>query len=292
MNFRLTEWVWRRSPITIPNDRLLLLAIATEADQDGFSRVGVVTLAARVRQQIKAVRKGLLRLVEADAVWIARFNEFRLGHLERAPFELTIGIKTLGSKCGPRIPESERVDSSVSPPRQAQHLTLAPPLANAADATRAISKSVSRLLQILAERPEGLTRKNLAIRAGVNENSGFFEGRMLELRDRGWVAILGPNNQIRQITELGLATLGSYTPTPSTDAVLKHWIGALKEGPSRMLAKLAAVHPSGMTTAQLGKELHRLPESPGFVLDMAELRRKALAIEHDGLWTASEELFR
>lgn len=129
----------------------------------------------------------------------------------------------------PRViptPPAERHESNGSGPRSGQR----------------------RMLIALAQRPQGLTRKQLAVRAGMAQ-SGTFNTYLSAARANAW---LKDDGQLFQITDAGLASLGSYDPLPTGRELLNYWLGQLGEsGAARMLQAAVDAWPNALTKAEL-----------------------------------------
>jgi hypothetical protein len=86
------------------------------------------------------------------------------------------------------------------------------------------------VLAVLAQHPEGRTKKQTAILAGYALNGGGFNGALSKLRSLGLVDGTDP----LRITDAGAAAIeGQYEPLPTGRALLDHWLGTMKRRAER-----------------------------------------------------------
>ena len=138
----------------------------------------------------------------------------------------------------------------------------------------------------LAQRP-GLTKKQLAVRAGLSSNSGTFGTYLGRLRSNGWID--GSDSLV--LTTEGVKALGAYQPLPEGRDLLSYWLNELGgSGAGRMLAVLAEVYPDAMTKHELGERASIAPTSGTFGTYLGKLRTLEL-IEGSSELRASREFF-
>lgn len=144
-----------------------------------------------------------------------------------------------------------------------------------------------RMLIALAQRPQGLSRRQLGVRAGLSSRSGTFDTYLSRARTNGWIEGAGE----MRITEAGLKALGTYDPLPEGRALLEHWLGELgNSGAARILRALADAYPRSLTRAQVGEKADLSDRSGTFDTYLSRLRTLEL-IEGRGELRASAELF-
>lgn len=145
-----------------------------------------------------------------------------------------------------------------------------------------------RMLIALAQRPQGLSDRQLGVRAGLSSSSGSFGTYLAKGRSNGWIA--GERAHLT-ITPAGLQALGRYEPLPTGPALLEYWLTEFgNSGASRILAALVSVYPRIMTKEQLGAAVGLSPSSGSFGTYLSKLRTLEL-IEGRQELTASKELF-
>lgn len=146
-----------------------------------------------------------------------------------------------------------------------------------------------RILVALAQRPQGMTNRQIGLRAGLSSQSGTFSTYMSRARQAGWVEDQGA---LRRITDAGVEALGSYDGLPEGEALQAHWLRELgQSGAARILAALIQSYPSPMTNAQIGEAAGIRAESGTFSTYMSRLRGLELLEGSRGSTRASAELF-
>lgn len=146
-----------------------------------------------------------------------------------------------------------------------------------------------KLLNVLAQFPQGRTKRQLAILAGYAHNGGAFNNPLANLRSRGWAE--GSSERIT-ITEAGVAALGSWEPLPEGDELREYWFGNLPGPPAKILRVLCDAYPEGMSKADLAKASGYEPSGGAFNNPLARLRSLELVTGKGGAEIrASEDLF-
>ena len=149
------------------------------------------------------------------------------------------------------------------------------------------NSGLRRILIALAQR-NGLSRRQLGVRATLSSRSGTFDTYLSRGRSNGWI---GGSKDRLEITDLGRAALGSYDPLPEGPALLQHWLSQLgQSGAARILSALASVYPTSLTRAQLGEAATLSDRSGTFDTYLSRLRTLEL-IEGKSEIRASAELF-
>lgn len=149
------------------------------------------------------------------------------------------------------------------------------------------NSGLRRILIALAQRPKGLSQRQLGVRACMSSRSGTFATYLSKARTSGWIEGTGHLT----ITTAGVAALGSYEPLPEGRALLEHWLGELgQSGAARILRELAYAYPRSLTHAQIGEKAGLSERSGTFATYLSKLRTLEL-IEGRGELRASEELF-
>lgn len=144
-----------------------------------------------------------------------------------------------------------------------------------------------RMLIALAQRPQGMSAKQLGVRAQLSSSSGTFGTYLAEMRRQEWIE--GDKHHLR-ITDAGLAALGDYEPLPEGEALLNYWLNYLgNSGASRMLRVITDAYPRTITKAEVA-ESAALAQSGTFGTYLSTLRTLELIEGRDEL-KASDELF-
>ena len=149
------------------------------------------------------------------------------------------------------------------------------------------NSGLRRILIALAQR-NGLTNGQIGVRANLSSTTGTFSTYMSKARSNGWITDQGEQ---RLITDEGIAALGSYTPLPTGQDLLRHWLSHLgSSGAARILSALAEAYPNTLTNEEIGAAANLEPTTGTFSTYMSKLRTLEL-IEGRGQVKASDELF-
>ncbi len=163
-----------------------------------------------------------------------------------------------------------------------------PKVQTSAESTDIGTGGLRRMLIALAQRPQGLSTRQLGVRAGLSSRSGTFRNYVSRGRTQGW--LLGTSERLT-ITDAGLTVLGTYAPLPTGDLLLKYWLDELGEsGASRILAIIAQAYPERISVETIGERTGLSPQSGTFRNYLSRLRTLEL-IEGRSELIASEELF-
>jgi hypothetical protein len=215
----------------------------------------------------------------------------RLHHLESE-------LNALARALEEPVPKFQRVDiphtQRAVPPKAAAPLRMSSPAplpqrrGNGHDTGEVGSGGLRRILTALAQRQDGLTNRQIGVRAGLSSKSGTFSTYISKGRSNGWIADRGDR---RVITEAGLAALGDYEPLPAGRDLLDHWLRELGEsGAARLLKAVADAYPAGLTNAEAGERANLSHGSGTFSTYLSKLRTLEL-VTGRGELRASDELF-
>lgn len=145
-----------------------------------------------------------------------------------------------------------------------------------------------RILIALAQRPQGMSARQIGVRAGLSSKSGSFNTYLSRARTNQWIS--GDRNHV-QITDDGIAALGDFDPLPTGDALLQHWLRDLGDsGASRILSALAEVYPQELSKSEVAERAELSGTSGSFNTYLSRLRSLEL-IAGRGELKASDELF-
>lgn len=143
-----------------------------------------------------------------------------------------------------------------------------------------------RMLIALAQRPNGLTTKQLGIRAGLSSRSGTFSNYLSRARSNGWI----DGFELLKITEDGISALGGFDPLPEGPELAAFWLRELGDsGAARMLRVLCDAYPGSLSTETLGERAQISHRSGTFSNYLSRLRGLEL-VTGRGEIRASEEL--
>ncbi len=212
---------------------------------------------------------------------------FKEREKEIAAKAATGGYAGVYAQAAPRLSDHESSRAAIPP----QIVKRRPPIITRARTVSAGNghlgdTGLRRMLIALAQRP-GLSAKQVGVRAGLSSSSGTFGTYLGRLRASGWVT--GDRNRL-EITQSGIAVLGSYDRLPEGRDLLEHWIRELGDsGAARMLRVLVDRGP--MSAERLGQVAEVSPTSGTFGTYLGKLRTLELVNGPRGELRASEELF-
>lgn len=177
------------------------------------------------------------------------------------------------------------VQTAASRPPQAPHR---PSSGQPTPSHPDIGKSgLQRILIALAQRPQGLTRRQIGVRAGISSGSGTFSTYLSKARSSGWIEA----GQVVTITPAGIKALGTYQPLPAGRELLRYWLNDLgSSGAARLLTALANCYPRTMSRELAAKAADMSPDSGTFSTYLSKLRTLELIEGRDQL-KASAEFF-
>jgi hypothetical protein len=193
-----------------------------------------------------------------------------------------IGVMSATSQ--PRAPMKPVAPTIKIPPRER---VAAPPI-NGHTAATTIGGGLRRILVALAQRPSGLTNRQIGLRAGLSSKSGTFSTYLRGARQAGWIEDRG---ETRLITEQGIGALGSFEPLPTGVELQRYWLGELGGGAARILQVLIDAYPAQLDNATIGERANISPGSGTFSTYISRMRGLELITGGRGATAASEELF-
>src|SRR5262249_44222676 len=111
------------------------------------------------------------------------------------------------------------------------------------------NSGLRRMLIALAQRPQGLNRRQLGLRSAVSAAGGSFNTYLSKARVSGWIA---DTNGLIVITDVGLTALGSYEPLPEGRELADHYLREFGgSGAARILQALVEAYPKALTRDEL-----------------------------------------
>lgn len=132
-----------------------------------------------------------------------------------------------------------------------------------------IGGGLRRMMIALAQRPGGLTNRQLGVRAGLSSRSGTFSTYLSRGRSQGWIIDEG---DLRRLSPEGEEALGDWQPLPEGRALLDYWLAELGGGANRMLSALADAYPKALTNDELGVAANISARSGTFSTYLSKLR--------------------
>lgn len=148
---------------------------------------------------------------------------------------------------------------------------------------------LSRIMTVLAQRPVGMTVRQIGLRAGLSSQSGTFSTYLSKARTAGWIE----GKPAIRLTEAGFAALGTFTPLPTGNGLLEYWLNELggRGGAARLLRAFADAYPATLSNIDVGGRCGLSHASGTFSTYMSRLRGLKLIEGERGAFRASSELF-
>lgn len=150
-----------------------------------------------------------------------------------------------------------------------------------------IVAGLRRIMIALAQRPQGLTHRQIGVRAGISTKGGTFSTYMSRARQAGWIADHG---DVRKITDAGIEALGHYEPLPQGSELAAYWLRELGGGAARMLKVLIDHHPNPMDGETLGRMASVSHAGGTFSTYLSRLRGLELVSGSSKALVAAEEV--
>lgn len=145
-----------------------------------------------------------------------------------------------------------------------------------------------RRIMIALAQCDGLSIRQVAVRAGMSGRSGTFNTYISKAKTSGWIE--GDRNRM-MITGRGRTAVGSYNPLPEGKELLTYWVNELgNSGASKILQVLAHKYPLSMTKQDIGHQVGMSHTSGTFNTYVSKLKTLDL-IKGSTELTASEEFF-
>jgi hypothetical protein len=233
---------------------------------------------------------------EAAAKWIAdaeKRRELFLQHLEKTRVQKILDkLERVPAPAAARQNWTKQDSSSPSlntrrPAAVPRAVKIGGPAAAVGDAGLGHS-GLRRMLIALAQRPQGLTRSQLGLRAQVSTSGGSFNTYLSKARVNGWVNTAGDRITV---TDAGLDAVGSYEPLPEGEGLQAHYLREFGgSGAGRMLCALITAYPKALSRAELSDASNVDASGGSFNTYLSKLRTLEL-VEGRTELRASEELF-
>jgi hypothetical protein len=144
------------------------------------------------------------------------------------------------------------------------------PTPRAAGTSGPLPKAQRAILTVLAQHPQGRTRRQLALQTGYAVKGGGFGNALGTLRSAG---LIERGEPIRA-TQVGLDALGdAWEPLPSGgQALLEHWAGQLGKAEGLILRALVAAWPATLTKQEVADQTGYAADGGGFGNALGRLR--------------------
>ena len=204
------------SPVDLRDLRAAIEASVERAHQDD-----PITLRKRIAE-LEAQLRGKVPppLVKVQAIEVPVLSQSArdsISQLESATAALSGELQTVLQRFGTssiteapaRSPTPMRRPPPATPKAVPAHAPKPITRKDASASQEIGSGGLRRILTVLAQRPQGLSPRQIGVRAGLSSNSGTFRTYMSRARSQGWIEGRGDHNQI---TASGWLRLGTTSP--------------------------------------------------------------------------------
>lgn len=150
----------------------------------------------------------------------------------------------------------------------------------------ALGKAQRAILTVLAQFPDGRTKRQVAMLTGYSGKGGGFNNALSALRSGG---LIERGEPIRA-TDAGMAAIGTdWEPLPTGPALAEHWIAQLGRAEGLVLRALIDAYPSSLTKEEIAEQTGYAANGGGFNNALSRLRTLEL-IDGRGEMRADETL--
>jgi hypothetical protein len=175
--------------------------------------------------------------------------------------ELALSRATAPARIQPAAPKP------AQGPKTAPQRTTETPATPAGDVT--LSKAQRAILTVLAQFPEGRTKRQLGMLTGYSAKGGGFNNALSSLRS----ASLIERGEPVVATAEGIGALGSdWEPLPEGPELAAHWVGQLSKAEGLVLQVLLDVWPSSLAKAEVAERTGYAANGGGFNNALSRLR--------------------
>lgn len=150
-----------------------------------------------------------------------------------------------------------------------------------------LNRAERRILQVLAQYPDGRSKRQVAVLTGYAMKGGGFNNALSRLRTERMIE----GRELLVITDDGMATIASeWEPLPTGTDLLHHWLSQLPKAERAILEHLADVYPEPRTKEEIAEATGYAESGGGFNNAVSRLRTLEL-IDGRGELRASDDLF-
>jgi hypothetical protein len=149
------------------------------------------------------------------------------------------------------------------------------------------NSGLRRILIALAQK-NGLSARQVGVRAGLSSSSGTFTTYLSKARTEGWVT--GERGRL-EITPHGLSVLGDYNSLPTGRDLLDYWLVELGESGAARILRVLAARKHSMSAEEVAVEAGLSASSGTFTTYLSKLRTLELVEGKRDSLRASEDLF-
>jgi uncharacterized protein len=172
----------------------------------------------------------------------------------------------------PPVPRAERLVAAPSPRPALQLNTRRPtpdtrhPMSSNGTGEK-LPSGERKVLTALAQHGV-MSKRKLAILTGYAIGGGGFNNILSSLRSKQYIV----GSQEIDITDAGLAAMGSWQPLPTGQALVEHWLGQLGKAERAILEELVAANGTPLGKVELAASTGYAAEGGGFNNALSRLR--------------------
>lgn len=244
----------------------------------------IVALKQEKPEAVKLERVEVSVLTDADRTRLGTIA--KIAEAIRADLDTT--MRTLGdiqSICS-RVSTSTVQPTSPKPSYKITEKRQTTPLRQSNGNGTAMLRAPRKVLNVLAQYPQGRSKTQIAILAGYAHSGGGFNNALGWLRSQGYIQ----GSDHIQITQTGLDALGSFEPLPVGQDLLRHWYSNLNKAERAALECLADTYPQSLSKEEVANRTGYEANGGGFNNALSKLRTLEL-ISGRGELVASDALF-
>jgi hypothetical protein len=191
--------------------------------------------------------------------------------------ELALSRVTAPARVAPAVPKP--APRPASTPRPVAEVP-------AASGDMTLSKAQRAILTVLAQFPEGRTKRQLGMLAGYSSKGGGFNNALSSLRS---ASLISRGEPVTATAE-GIAALGGeWAPLPEGPELAAHWLAQLSRAEGLVLRALLEAWPGSLTKTEVAERTGYAADGGGFNNALSRLRTLQL-IDGRGELRADETL--
>ncbi len=280
------------APVEIESLKVQLAAVIEKknADDPRILRKRIAELEAQLKKTPTQIKEKIIeKIVEVKVIpadVLARMTQLSdrvAGMTEMLKgIQQSVGAAKAEKFTFPEKPLSAFHKSFVKPRAVPKPTTLTP----TAVSDVKLSTCQRKILTVLAQYPQGKTKRQVAVIAGYAHGGGSFNNSVCNLRANSLIT----GSDDLQITEEGMAALGDFTPLPVGQELAEYWFGQLDKCKSQILKYLMDVHPRAATKEEIAEAIGYEAGGGSFNNSICRLRSLELA-EGSKEIKASDNLF-
>lgn len=254
------------------------------------------TVEREIRIEVPVISDEALDRIERACALVERTSEVMTdayGQLRDVLFPLASNVRdAVQARSIPPRKERASSDTHSSAGRSPQ-ADRGPRQIRGASAGEARSENNGRLnrraermvLAVLAQYPEGRTKRQTAILAGYAVKGGGFNGALSKLRTLGFIT----GSEMLTITQKGLAAIeGQWEPLPTGGALLDYWLSTLNRAAERaVLTAVYDAYPDAISKEEIAEKTGYEVTGGGFNGALSKLRTLELIERGDPVRAAA-----